>query len=68
MRVGDIVELTEEFVTVDFCHFGDSKVVMIIEAPNEVGNIRVLLPSGSIRWVHCSDISYPVKRRSYLKQ
>ena len=68
MNVGDIVELTYEFTTVDFCHIGDRKTVMIVEGPNEVGNIRILLPNGTLKWVHCSDISYAPSKRRYLKE
>ena len=68
MKVGDIVRLTEQFITVDHCYVGDYKTVMIVEGPNEVGNIRVLLPDASTRWVHCSDVEYFIHTRRYLKE
>ena len=68
MKVGDIVRLTEQFITVDHCYVGEYKTVMIVEGPNEVGNIRVLLPNASTRWVHCSDVEYLTQTRRYLKE
>ena len=43
MKVGDLVRLIDTFVTVDFINVPETKIVMIIEGPNEVGNIKVLL-------------------------
>ncbi len=69
MKVGDLVRLVDTFITVDFVNVPETKIVMIIEGPNEVGNIKVLLPSAKTRWVHCSDVEYFRKNtRSYLKE
>ena len=69
MNIGDIVRLTDSFVTVDFINIPETKIVMIIEGPNEAGNIRVLLPDAKTKWVHCSDVEYFKKNiRSYLKE
>ena len=69
MKVGDLVRLVDTFVTVDFINVPETKIVMIIEGPNEVGNIKVLLPSAKTRWVHCSDVEYFRKNhRGYLKE
>ena len=69
MKVGDLVKLIDVFTTVDFVNIPNEKVVMIIEGPNEAGNIKVLLPSAKIKWVHCSDVEYFTRNvRSYLKE
>ena len=69
MKVGDLVRLIDTFTTVDFVNMPNEKIVMIIEGPNEVGNIKVLLPNANTRWVHCSDVEYYTRNtRSYLKE
>lgn len=66
MKIGDIVRFSDVFVTTDMCQVPDTKVVMIIEGPNEVGNIKVLLPTGEAKWVHCSDVEYSTSDKRYL--
>ena len=69
MKVGDLVRLIDTFTTVDFVNTPNEKIVMIIEGPNEVGNIKVLLPNAKTKWVHCSDVEYYTRNtRSYLKE
>ena len=68
MNIGDVVILTQVFVTVDMCDIPEARTVMIISGPNEAGNIKVLLPSGDTRWVHCSSVEYPGKQKMYLKK
>jgi hypothetical protein len=68
MKIGDVVKLTEEFVTTDFCHVGEEHTVMIIDGPNEVGNIKVLLPTGSTRWLHRSAVKCYRDKGVYLKK
>ena len=69
MKVGDLVRLIDVFTTVDFVNIPNEKIVMIIEGPNEVGNIKVLLPNAKTKWVHCSDVEYYTRNtRSYLKE
>tara|TARA_B100001248_G_C26956777_1_gene264103 strand:- start:182 stop:391 length:210 start_codon:yes stop_codon:yes gene_type:complete len=69
MKVGDLVRLIDTFTTVDFVNMPNEKIVMIIEGPNEVGNIKVLLPNAKTKWVHCSDVEYYTRNtRSYLKE
>jgi len=69
MKVGDLVRLIDIFTTVDFVNMPNEKIVMIIEGPNEVGNIKVLLPNAKTKWVHCSDVEYYTRNtRSYLKE
>lgn len=69
MKTGDLVKLLDSFMTVDFVEMPSTKIVMIIEGPNDVGNIKVLLPNAKTKWVHCSDVEY-VKNslRNYLKE
>ena len=70
MKVGDLVKYTESYMTVDLYPMPQERIAMIIEGPNEVGNIRILLPNGKVTWVHCSDVSYLPRQttRSYLKE
>ena len=69
MKVGDLVKLIDTFVTVDFINVPEVKIAMIIEGPNDVGNIKVLLTNGKAKWVHCSDVQYfPRNDRNYLKE
>jgi len=69
MKVGDLVRLIDTFTTVDFVNVPNEKIVMIIEGPNEVGNVKVLLPNAKTKWVHCSDVEYYTRNtRSYLKE
>ena len=69
MKVGDLVKLLDTFVTVDFVHLPEKKIAMIVEGPNEAGNVKVLLPNASTRWVHCSDLEYfPRDTERYLKK
>lgn len=67
MKIGDIVRFSDIFVTTDMCQVPDIKVVMIIDGPNEVGNIKVLLPTGETQWIHCSDVEYMQKGKMYLR-
>ena len=68
MRVGDLVKYIESYTTVDLYASPKERIAMIVEGPNEVGNVRILLPNGKSAWVHCSDVSYMPKERSYLKE
>ena len=44
------------------------KIAMIVDGPNEVGNIRILLSNGKSTWVHCSDVSLFPKKGKYLRE
>ena len=70
MKVGDLVKYTESYMTVDLCPMPRERIAMIVEGPNEVGNVRILLSNGHATWVHCSDVSYLSKKtaRNYLKE
>ena len=70
MKVGDLVKYEEPYMTVDLYPVPRERIAMIVEGPNEVGNIRILLSNGKATWVHCSDVSYFQQQttRSYLKE
>ena len=70
MKVGDLVKYSDSYTTVDYTPIPTERIAMIVEGPNEVGNIRILLSNGKSTWVHCSDVSYLPKEiiRSYLKK
>tara|TARA_R100000005_G_C4860289_1_gene122080 strand:- start:115 stop:291 length:177 start_codon:yes stop_codon:yes gene_type:complete len=44
------------------------KVAMIVEGPNEVGNIKLLLSNGEVTWRHCSEVEYMPKERRYFQE
>lgn len=70
MKVGDLVKYSGSYMTVDYSFMPSERIAMIVEGPNEVGNIRILLSNGNSTWVHCSDVSYfpKEKSRNYLKE
>ena len=69
MKVGDLVRITYA-ATLERSKLSDdeSKIAMIIEGPNEVGKIKVLLSNGMAFWKHCSEVKYVPKDIGYLKQ
>jgi len=69
MKVGDLVRITYITETEKSRHVGDdTKIAMIIEGPNEVGKIKLLLSSGLAFWKHASEVEYMPKDSGYLKQ
>lgn len=70
MNVGDLVKLisTVEFKNRHHQTIGPTIIAMIIEGPNEVGKIKLLLPCGSTRWSHSTEVEYMPKKMEYLKE
>ena len=60
MRTGDLVLYTEE-------NNSNRIMAMILLPPNEVGNVKLLLPSGTTRIISATRISLLPKRGNYLK-
>lgn len=68
MKVGDLVKVKDLFTPHGIYEGEDYKIAMIVEGPNEVGNIKILLSSGEITWVHSAEVEYLPKNRIYLKE
>jgi hypothetical protein len=69
MKVGDLIKIRKVFTTVDYYEFGEhTQIAMIIEGPNEVGKLKALLSDGKVMWLHCTEVEYLPRERSYLKQ
>jgi hypothetical protein len=69
MKIGDLVRITydTEYERNRYAE-GEKKIAMIIEGPNEVGKIKVLLSNGVAFWKHCSEVEYMPKDTGYLKE
>ena len=67
MKVGDLVKITydTEYERSRYAE-DEKKIAMIIEGPNEVGKIKILLSSGLAFWKHVSEVEYMPKDRRYL--
>jgi hypothetical protein len=69
MKVGDLVKITYDTKYERNKYSEDeNKIAMIIEGPNEVGKIKVLLSSGVTFWKHTSEVAYMPRNLSYLKE
>jgi len=69
MKVGDLVKVI--YLTPDEKQKnpdGHGKIAMVVEGPNEVGKVRVILPNGKSLWKHCSEVEYMPKDSGYLKK
>lgn len=68
MKVGDLVRVSIVYTGHGAYAMKNSKIAMIIEGPNEVGNINLLFSDGSASWRHCSEVEYLPKDKGYLKE
>ena len=68
MKVGDLISVRNLFTAHGNYEVKESKIGMIVEGPNEVGKIRVLLSTGERMWLHCSEVEIVPKNRRYLKE
>ena len=68
MNVGDLVRVKETFTAHGAYEFDDARVAMIIEGPNEVGKIKLLLSNGKVVWRHAGEVEYLPKERRYFKE
>ena len=68
MNVGDLVRISITYTGHGAYAMKDSKIAMIIEGPNEVGKIKLLMSDGSTSWRHCSEVEYLPKNLQYLKE
>jgi len=68
MKVGDLVKIRDIFTAHGSYESEESKMAMIIEGPNEVSKIKLLLPNGDIVWCHTGEVEYMPKDRRYLQE
>ena len=73
MKIGDLVKIKEKFTAHGSYMFvgGDyiaEHIAMIIEGPNEVGKIKLLLSTGETTWKHAAEVEYLPKGKGYLKE
>ena len=68
MNVGDLIRIKDLFTSHGLYEGEKYKVAMIIEGPNEVGKIKILLSSGERLWVHTGEVEIMPKERRYLKE
>lgn len=68
MNVGDLVRIRINFTAHGLYKEREEKIAMIVEGPNEVGNVRLLLSDGRSIWRHTTEVEYLPKGRSYLKK
>lgn len=68
MKVGDLVKIKDLFTSHGIYEGKDYKVGMVIQGPNEVGKIRVLLSTGERIWLHSAEVEYVQGEGRYLKE
>ena len=68
MKVGDLVKVRSLFTAHGSYELDNDVVCMIVEGPNEVGKIRVLLSTGEKMWLHSEEVEYMPKERRYLRK
>lgn len=68
MKVGDLVAIKSLFTAHGSYELGEQVIGMIVDGPNEVGKIRVLLSSGNKMWLHSEEVEYMPKEGRYLKE
>jgi len=68
MKVGDLIKIKDIFTSHGIYEGSEYVIGMIIDGPNEVGKVRVLLSSGKRIWLHTGEVEYVPKDRRYLKQ
>lgn len=68
MRVGDLVKIKDIFTAHGLYESEECRVAMIIEGPNEVSKIKLLLSNGDIIWCHTGEVQYLPKERKYFQE
>ena len=68
MKVGDLVRVRDVITAHGSYESEESKIAMIVEGPNDIGKIKLLLSSGEVVWKHSAEVEYFPRRRSYLKE
>ena len=65
MKIGDLVRVPHTYTSHEVC---EGRIAMIVEGPNEVGKVRLLLSDGSSIWRHSTEVEYLPKEGVYLKK
>ena len=68
MKVGDLIRIKDLFTSHGIYEGEKYQMAMIIEGPNEVAKIRVLLSTGERLWIHCAEVEYFPQHGRYLKE
>ena len=69
VQVGDLVKIVETFTSHGaYKSPSPGRIAMIIEGPNEVGKVKLLLSNGNTTWRHTTEVEYvPKTAMEYLK-
>ena len=68
MKIGDLIKIKDIFTSHGTYEGDIHQIGMIIEGPNEVGKIKVLLATGQKMWVYSGEVEYLSAARRYLKE
>ena len=68
VKIGDLVNISIKFTGHGTYEDDEPKIEMIVEGPNEVGKIKLLLSDGSTSWRHSSEVDCMPRVKEYLKQ
>lgn len=68
MKVGDLIKIRSLFTAHGSYELDDQVIGMIVEGPNEVDKVRVLLSTGEKMWLHSEEVEYMPRERKYLKE
>lgn len=68
MKIGDLVKIRDVVTAHGSYESEESRIAMIVEGPNEVGKIKILLSNGDIIWCHTGEVEYMPKERRYFQE
>ena len=68
MKIGDLVRVNLKITGHGSFEETETKIAMIVEGPNEVGNVRLLLPDATSVWRHSAEVEYLPREGVYLKK
>ena len=68
MKIGDLVRINMKFTAHGTYEEDGSKIAMIVEGPNAVGKVKLLLPNGATVWKHAAEVEYMPREGKYLQK
>ncbi len=68
MNIGDLVKVKDIFTSHGLYELEEGRVAMILDGPNEVGKIKLLLSNGDVVWRHSAEVEYLPRTGGYLKE
>ena len=68
MKIGDLVRTDIKSTDHETYEEPASKIAMIVEGPNAVGKIKLLLPNGTTVWKHAEEVEYMPREGKYLQK